>query len=231
VLELFEAWQLWAVGRIPDDYVLWGLPITWWGRAGKLTSFISGLVIVVDLIGVPRFRSFGASLQTLFSLSEARANVWQGLLLVREMLLYTFSAMALAGARRHPEAYDVGAFREKVELHATAAERTRYYKVNAPLAILLTIGFVWLRLQAPTRDGVVELLMLTFSFIAVSFCFLAPMIILLTTLLATAFLLIIEYLLIEPIARVLDNPFLEKWAKLGSLVCLLLGFHFDLLSS
>jgi hypothetical protein len=66
---------------------LWGMPILWWGRIGKLAEFTAGLVVVLDLIGPDRLRAFGLRSQeraTILLLPLLRtavrsvASAWRG---------------------------------------------------------------------------------------------------------------------------------------------------------
>lgn len=59
-ISYFEAWQLWLDGRSTIGNDLLGLPMIWWGRAGKILSFISGAAIVVDLLGSEKLARYGA---------------------------------------------------------------------------------------------------------------------------------------------------------------------------
>lgn len=56
---LLEAWRLWSEGKSLTDYELWGLSILWWGRAGKVIQFLGGLTILLDLLGPERLRRWG----------------------------------------------------------------------------------------------------------------------------------------------------------------------------
>jgi hypothetical protein len=39
---------------VNSDLTLWGLPLIWWGRIGKLLSFLAGGTIILDIIGPER---------------------------------------------------------------------------------------------------------------------------------------------------------------------------------
>ncbi|MEU7910833.1 hypothetical protein [Microbispora bryophytorum] len=54
-----EAWQLWLNGKSTAGYDLFGLPVLWWARAGKISAFLGGMTVVLDLIGPERLRVFG----------------------------------------------------------------------------------------------------------------------------------------------------------------------------
>lgn len=49
-----DAWMAWWGGKTLIGTTLWGIPILWWGRIGKLMQFLGGLTVVLDLIGPER---------------------------------------------------------------------------------------------------------------------------------------------------------------------------------
>ncbi|MFI0424222.1 hypothetical protein [Spongiactinospora sp. 9N601] len=53
-LGYFEAWDLWLRGRSVLGYELLGVPILWWGRVGEILSFISGALILIELVGADK---------------------------------------------------------------------------------------------------------------------------------------------------------------------------------
>ncbi|MBN6034432.1 hypothetical protein [Amycolatopsis sp. 195334CR] len=56
-VDLVEAWRQWnAENPALKDMRLWGTQILWWGRIGKIAMFVSGLVLVLDIIGPERMR-------------------------------------------------------------------------------------------------------------------------------------------------------------------------------
>jgi hypothetical protein len=54
-----DAWVRWAAGdsRLRDAE-LWGLPVLWWGRIGKVAAFLAGMTLIMDIIGPERLRQF-----------------------------------------------------------------------------------------------------------------------------------------------------------------------------
>ena len=57
-LTLLEALGIWISVRQLDDHTIHGFSIVWIGRIGKLLSFVSGLIIVLDIIGPDRIRAW-----------------------------------------------------------------------------------------------------------------------------------------------------------------------------
>ncbi|HEU5469402.1 MAG TPA: hypothetical protein VFV67_02025 [Actinophytocola sp.] len=47
----------WFAGRQASSITLFGLPMFWWGRIGKVLQFFAGCVVVLDLIGPERLRA------------------------------------------------------------------------------------------------------------------------------------------------------------------------------
>ena len=56
-LSYWEAWSMWWSSHKLDSFSMWGLPILWWGRIGKLMQYGGGLIIILDLIGPKRLES------------------------------------------------------------------------------------------------------------------------------------------------------------------------------
>jgi hypothetical protein len=50
----WDVWMSWWSGQVGGGAHLWGIPIFWWGRLGKVAQFTAGLVIVLDLVGSER---------------------------------------------------------------------------------------------------------------------------------------------------------------------------------
>jgi hypothetical protein len=55
----WEAWVSWWSGSLSEAQ-LWGLPMLFWGRFGKVLPFVAGLVVVLDLVGPQQLRQWGA---------------------------------------------------------------------------------------------------------------------------------------------------------------------------
>jgi hypothetical protein len=64
-LELIDAWRMWIAGQPVDTGTLWGWPILYWGRAGKIAAFLGGLTVILDLAGPDRLREAGVHLRRL----------------------------------------------------------------------------------------------------------------------------------------------------------------------
>ncbi|MEV4165609.1 hypothetical protein [Nonomuraea dietziae] len=58
-ISYFEAWGIWLDGKSTLGNTLFGIRMIWRARVGKITAFLSGMVVVLDLIGPDRLRRFG----------------------------------------------------------------------------------------------------------------------------------------------------------------------------
>lgn len=72
----WDAWALWWAGdpELPR-YLLGGLEIYWWARVGKAAGLIAAVVLVVEIIGLERLRSWAIALSSLRSRSHALGPV------------------------------------------------------------------------------------------------------------------------------------------------------------
>lgn len=62
-VDYFDAWRLWADGNEAlRNTELWGLPVFWWGRIGKVLAFLAGFTILLDLIGPERIREYSKNI-------------------------------------------------------------------------------------------------------------------------------------------------------------------------
>ncbi|MFI6484312.1 hypothetical protein ACIBH1_40775 [Nonomuraea sp. NPDC050663] len=58
-ISYIEAWGLWLDGKSTLGNDLFGVPMIWWGRIGKIAAFVAGMTVVLDIIGPERLRQFG----------------------------------------------------------------------------------------------------------------------------------------------------------------------------
>lgn len=59
LFDLINTWQQWQIGKLPDNQLLWGTPIFWWGRIGKALQVTALAVVLVEILGVARLNRFG----------------------------------------------------------------------------------------------------------------------------------------------------------------------------
>ncbi|MEU8207135.1 hypothetical protein [Streptosporangium sp. NPDC049046] len=72
----FEAWQMWLNGRSTLGNDMFGLPMIWWGRAGKIAAFVSGMTILLDIAGPERLTSFAGRLHALVQALWSHALIY-----------------------------------------------------------------------------------------------------------------------------------------------------------
>lgn len=46
--ELFQAWSVWVDGRLAPSDAVFGVPIFWWGRVGKVADFLAAILLLWD---------------------------------------------------------------------------------------------------------------------------------------------------------------------------------------
>jgi hypothetical protein len=63
-LPRLDAWALWWPGRQLTDHILYGVPVLWLGRLGKLLAFLAGTTNLLDVIGPARLMTWGRALRT-----------------------------------------------------------------------------------------------------------------------------------------------------------------------
>ncbi|MDP4505096.1 hypothetical protein [Nonomuraea turcica] len=93
-ISYFEAWGMWLDGRSTLGNDLLGLPMIWWGRAGKILSFMSGAAIVVELVSPETFMRYGKRLERILDISVWRVPV------------VVFAAGLIAGLLTPPLTFD-----------------------------------------------------------------------------------------------------------------------------
>jgi di/tricarboxylate transporter len=209
---LRHAWSLWASGDLESNDQLWGLPIFWWGRIGRITEFVAGLAIIAEIIGTERLRAFGYRLreQSLRALSGKTfsdvfgwMNAWWRYLVARS---------------------DSPAEREALD----ATERYAITDtVMVPAMVLWAV--VWLVFAGFSfADGNVSRGLL-FVLAGALAAFFAPLLVGVLICLAALIGLVVD-VFVRSAAWILDREGLDTWIKAGSAFLLALGFHFDLLA-
>lgn len=82
---------MWQAGKPVAGYDLWGLQLLWWGRIGKVISFVSGATIILDAIGAERLQQFG-------KWTADQERVRQRLMFVGVPIVMVMQIQVLAGA-------------------------------------------------------------------------------------------------------------------------------------
>ena len=208
---LWEAWKLWLSGHQVHDSLLWGVNILWWGRIGKLIQLLAALTIIAEIIGPQRLRSFGNSMHATFTLKKANYYLRDAMQWIQFMLRFVLTTDSK---------------KEKEALEASLDFKANIVNLFTCLAlILLGIYLVW-----PYWPWWLILLSAVLGYL-VFLVSLSPIVTVLVLFIFTLGGLVIDSLLIEPLAWMIERQDIDKWVKIGSLLLFLLGFHFDLLSS
>jgi hypothetical protein len=211
-VSLLEAWGRWGDGKSLVGDQLWGVKILWWGRIGKGAEFLAAMTIIADVIGPDRIRRFGAGLKRGFDISRAAGIVRSSTLWFRAMVQFL---VAKSDSEAEKKALE--------ESNRYGADNLNYL---VTIAIAVAVGF-WLAESIATTSAVVAAAFIGFlASISVAPCI--TLILILTLMFLGA---LIDTVLIDPLAWVLDRSALDRWIKVGSVLLLIAGFHFDLLSS
>jgi hypothetical protein len=207
---LAQAWGLWLSGEPAAHLELWGLSILWWGRLGKIAEAVAGLAILADIVGPDGLRRFGRLLHGRFTLATAghhmrNAMVW--LLWWWKYVKAKQSSPEEREAEQHMQEFGVlqmllGAI-GVVVIIVVMVENWGDWKavVSRGLGALFVVGLV--------GPFLVALLIIAFAMLGLLF----------------------DLVVIEPVARAFDRDAPDRLIKIGSLLLLVLGFHFDLLAS
>ena len=198
------------------DSHLFSLKILWWGRIGKIAELIAALAIVAELIGAAPIRAFGVSLRNIIDMRQAARSISVSWGFVVPFLSLLRSAFASPPNRQ------------------VLAARSIDRMIRNPLF------FAWLFLTIVSIAGgifVFQIILdgwwtwlagfyvggaLGWSFI--------PILFMLGAFISWLILLSAD-LILEAVAAVIDRESIDKWIKGSSVILLVVGFHFDLLSS
>jgi hypothetical protein len=208
-VDFIQAWKIWLSGGRLEQYSLWGLQILWWGRIGKTLEVIAALTIVADIVGPERLRMFGKSLAQ----SELRE-------------------IAKRAVAEFINVFDPNS-RAKVRM-----------TISVLVAVLVGIWFFVARLImywakfSPSFVWIIVtvLKLIIFALIGMITGFFTSWLVLnyavlVLSLAAAVLALFIDYLMIKPLAWILEREEIERLIKVISVAVLLVGFHFDLLAS
>ena len=206
--DLFSLWSRWLHGEKVEDYqILWGLKVLWWARIGKGMELVAALSILVDILGPQRLRAFGLSLHEHFGTTKT----WHSVL----------NVLKLKGFER-----DVGRsplFRLLFRLGLWLS----------PICILLTVLLSVYGHQESIVTavifGVIFGVGVAVTTFAVLFWLLAMFLGL--TLWLALLVTVLHFILINPLANLLELEWFDRLVKALSLLILLAGFQFDLLGS
>jgi hypothetical protein len=207
---LAQAWGLWLSGQPAAHLELWGLSILWWGRLGKIAEAVAGLAILADIVGPDGLRQFGRLLHGRFTLATAGHHMRNAMMWLWWWWKYMRakeSSPEEREAEQHMKEFGVA----QVLLGAIA--------VAVITAVMAENWGDWKTLGIHAA-GALFLMGL-----------LGPFCVALLIIALAMLGLLLDLAIIEPVARVFDRDAPDRLIKIGSLLLLVLGFHFDLLAS
>ena len=232
-MELGELWSLWVSSNVSPNTPLWGVSLLWWGRIGKIIQFVGAALIIAEIIGAERLRSFGSSLHGKFSLATAKLW-WHDLQQFIHIHIYslllpwfwgTISPIARLFKLKEPaNLRDFNLIEFSGEEHPMSFWLYIIYCYG--LTALLMYWF-WEDLSASRWKTFLQ----GFLIFMLNFAIIGPIFTIIVIASFTILGLALDMLVIEPFAWVLDRPALDRLVKFVSLLLLIVGFHFDLLAS
>lgn len=223
--DLFQAWAQWYSHQVVDN-ILWGRPIWWWGRIGNVLMFVSGMTLVADLVGPERISAFAEQLRQLIRpkhLMRPTLKVWTG---------FAFALLLVAEAIA--EFLDAFITQVKIErLRSRLGSEPQSFQWTLIIALLAALAAgVGIFILKPGQNFQQNLLFALVALVVVFFSALIFLSLGLSILVSCVF--VITAVLSWPIsglAMALRRQRTEFSIKIGALISLLVGFHFDLLAS
>ena len=215
--ELAQAWSQWASGQEVSARLLWGMRILWWGRIAKIVGLVSALTVVVEIVGPTRLRAFGRSLHEGFRPSVAIGQIRQIARWWAEFAQWLFMRTGKTGKgtgeldRRGPTVVTVLAF---------------------PLILVFGFWYYVVPVWSLASWWVLLLRSLLVFFGTGFLCgAVLPLMMLGCVTLSMLAMMLLDVIVIERVARVLEHYRFEKLIKALALLLLIISFHFDLLAS
>jgi hypothetical protein len=220
--QLIEAWLLWFAGRLGDTYILWGIQLLWWGRIGKLLQLLAILTAVIEVVGAERLKEFGNRLHGTFSLQKL-------LTLVNEANTFTWFWIRSMTSNLSAE-----------ENARNVSSRMGFFHFLLLVFTLFLFGYLlwsqffsllWQDVTGLLRFAVLVLYVFAILFAFGIFAWISGYITLIVVLLFYFLGLLIDSIIIEPIAWAISRPKLEILIKVVAIIAAIIGFHFDFLAS
>lgn len=222
-LSYVEAWSRWYSGAVVTEDYLWGIQILWWGRCGKIVALISGLLIIVEIIGPARLQDFSINLRNRYKITDSLKIIGYAYTAIR---LYISQALSTE-RRKEKEGGDF--LRTNIgKMTFLIWVLTIFISSLNPFSITLSaLGVDMVDLSNASSIAKVGYM---FGYIFLSL----PMVLFSLSIITVLFSIVfsvIGLLIIHPLAWVLKREQISQNAKIFSVILLLIGFHFDLLAS
>ncbi|MFG1638906.1 hypothetical protein ACGFMK_01330 [Amycolatopsis sp. NPDC049252] len=246
-VSFWQAWGLWFDGRSVAGYQMWGLPVLWWGRIGKLGQFTGGLVAIIDIVGVARITAWGERLRarpiegsrkTLAEAWRRRADIY------RDVYRDIVDDVARRSAARKPHLYPRGGPKKRqLEPEALRVKRILWTVFGVLIAAAWAL-IIWSEIAggpAPqrTEDGlawywwvlaIVGVIVFAFTWYWILMAVLAGFS-MAANLLARAFPLVVYGLFVWPPLVLLRGPQPDRSLRVIGVLLVVAGFGLDLLAS
>ena len=209
-LTLVEAWTYWRQATPLTGHTLWGEPILWLGRYGKIAQFFGAALIIVEIIGKDKINKLGNKLANFLAspaITSPIRTAWNRAM--RHWQVITGKALATS---------------EEMKEVSTREVLTSPRYLLELLLLFVALYFVWTCL-AVTWMKVIAVIVVTLLW-----AFIGPIASLVVILLLAAIPWLF-LILLRAIAWVMSQPSLDTAAKVLALLLVIVGFHFDLLAS
>lgn len=214
---LIDAWSNWLQGSMNLEAQLWGMSTIWWGRVGKLMEFAAGLAIIAEIVGPARLRAFGDSMHKMIRPKRCLEFMLDVLEWVIAYVVQGFTN----NEKRQAAAARVIATSEVDKLLTCSWIVVFFGTWIVTTLVAYRAGGFWLGLIGFVGGLLLAMILVTLLLpvVAVFLCGVGVL------------LAMVDVLVIEPIAWLLERERVDTLIKCGSVVLLIIGFHFDLLAS
>lgn len=220
-----DVYRVWLSGYPTLDCKLWGLPMLWWGRIGKLVALLSAFAIIVEFAGPTRMRAWG---QSLHRAVDVRALVGR-LVPVYLWLFWTqvnwwakILLFWLPRARPLRER-----FRDDSLRHLRGAGALgRWFRYSIIAMFVIFIGLIAILTLLSINDPLFLLLLVILVFLMF---LLGWSVVLFMPLAFVIAFSAVNVLILEPFAWMMEKG--ETRIKISSFGLFLVAAHFDLLAS
>jgi hypothetical protein len=246
-VSFWQAWGLWFDGQSVSGFRLWGLPVLWWGRIGKLGQFTGGLVAIIDIVGVARITAWGERLRArpIEGRRQTLTEAWRRKgAIYREVYRDIVDDVARQAAAKRPHLHPGGGPRKrKLEPEALRVKRILWTVFGVLTAVAWAL-IIWSEFAgdsspSPADDGlawywwvpvVVGMIVFLFTWYWILMAVLAGFS-MAANLLARAFPLVVYGLFVRPPLFLLRGPQPDRSLRVLGVLLVVAGFGFDLLAS
>lgn len=223
---LLEAWQVWLSGQPTNELILWGVSIFWWGRIGKILQTVGFVTLIAEIIGPERIRAFRNSIIPMdgmyrfFVTTFIIPNYYRFIRFMDSVMDYLFEKIFNKLMEIYfrkfafPLIYSENNILTRIQDSPNIPTSSKLYPISSniiTIVIFVPLLIFALMIIIPISVAVMEIgLVIFFLLLVIS---------------------LLDLFIFLPTLFILENKYLDKLIKLFILVVLVLGFHFDLLSS